>query len=823
MKSDDCPWPDLDLITMSQSLTYVSLFSSAGLGCYGFKQEGFECLASAELLSKRLEIQRANKVADSPESYFQADLSQTEKQDEITAHVKKTLGKRKLDVLIATPPCQGMSVANHKKNNELPRNSLVVASIKMVMDLKPQVFVFENVRAFLQATCLDLDGGTKTIESAILKNLSSDYVIKSKVMNLKDFGSPSSRTRTLVVGIRNTHLDIAPLDLFPSAKSAPTLRELIGHLPPLTKMGEISNKDIYHGYRKFDKRMLPWIKATKPQSSAFENKEPNLRPHQVIDGKIVENKAKNGDKYQRQNWEAVAPCVHTRNDILASQNTVHPRDHRVFSIRELMLMMGVPDSFRWTEKSEKELNNLTEIEKEAYLSANELTIRQCLGEGVPTPVFRDIAKNYKALKEAKYVHSSSESVSKLERENVRKKELSAFYTRRAPGAQLVTGLSKRVKNQSLKILEPSAGAGSFLSAIYSEFSSAKHVRLDLIEIDPVAVENLKKEISLNKPPVNFEVNVICENFLTHEFKEKYDFVIGNPPFGKSAIGKRENLFAQFLEKALQISQNVSFIIPKAFLMGADYRELRDSISSTKIHKIIDYGQAAFVDVRIETVGLDFETNGKPDLVDVISWILPLSRTIKQSYIIDKSFPLWLLYRNKFFDEVAAQLKFDVFESYRDRSITKAKTSSKGKLRLVRGSDIIANQTDINSVQYRVSSENVPNSTLRFLNSEIALVAPNLTYYVRAARLPRNSIADGSAAILVPKTKKKLDDLSIRFYSSELFFGFYRIAMNYSTRTLNIDRSSVFFWGLPNKNLQRKLSGDFYPGPQDVFKLFNLHV
>ena len=33
-------------------LTYISLFSSAGVGCYGFKTEGFECVATNEQLPK---------------------------------------------------------------------------------------------------------------------------------------------------------------------------------------------------------------------------------------------------------------------------------------------------------------------------------------------------------------------------------------------------------------------------------------------------------------------------------------------------------------------------------------------------------------------------------------------------------------------------------------------------------------------------------------------------------------------------------------------------------------------------------------------------
>ena len=35
-------------------------------------------------------------------------------------------------MLVATPPCQGISVQNHKKKDEINRNSLVVESVEMV-------------------------------------------------------------------------------------------------------------------------------------------------------------------------------------------------------------------------------------------------------------------------------------------------------------------------------------------------------------------------------------------------------------------------------------------------------------------------------------------------------------------------------------------------------------------------------------------------------------------------------------------------------------------------------------------------------------------
>ncbi len=85
--------------------------------------------------------------------------------------------------------------------------------------------------------------------------------------------------------------------------------------------------------------------------------------NQIIDGKLVINKQKNDDKYKRQSWDKVGPCVHTRNDQLASQNTIHPSDDRVFSIRELMEMITVPKAFRWSEYSLNELNLLSSTEK----------------------------------------------------------------------------------------------------------------------------------------------------------------------------------------------------------------------------------------------------------------------------------------------------------------------------------------------------------------------------------------------------------------------------------------------------------------------------
>ena len=101
--------------------TYISLFSSAGIGCYGFKLEGFECIATCELLERRIKMQSYNHKCRYEEGYISGDMTQKETHDKILAQYaywRKHHHISELDVVVATPPCQGMSVANHKKTNE---------------------------------------------------------------------------------------------------------------------------------------------------------------------------------------------------------------------------------------------------------------------------------------------------------------------------------------------------------------------------------------------------------------------------------------------------------------------------------------------------------------------------------------------------------------------------------------------------------------------------------------------------------------------------------------------------------------------------------
>lgn len=368
--------------------TYISLFSCAGVGCYGFKQNGFECIATNELIKARLDVQRANNKCKYESGYINGDIHARDTKDKIAAEIDrwhKDEGITDVDVLVATPPCQGMSSANLKKNDEQQRNSLVVEAIAMVLEIKPRFFVFENVRAFMTTTCTDMDGCDRPIGEAITKDLGDDYTIAHKVINFKDYGVPSSRPRTLVIGVRKD-VQIDPEVLFPQKQDEITLRTAIGDLKSLT-YGEQDPSDLYHFARVYPEYMRDWFTGLKEGCSMLDNPEEH-RPYKLVKGQREPLQSTDiHSKFSRLHWDKPCKCVHTRNDILGSQSTIHPSDDRVLSIRELMRVMTIPDTFVWTE-DEKTVTDTT-----AFLKKHELNIRRCIGEAVPTHIMGSIATN----------------------------------------------------------------------------------------------------------------------------------------------------------------------------------------------------------------------------------------------------------------------------------------------------------------------------------------------------------------------------------------------------------------------------------------------
>lgn len=824
-------------------LTYISLFSSAGIGCYGFKIAGFECIATCELLPRRIEIQKYNHKCRYESGYICGDMTLEETKQLIDGEFAFWQKKHKvkdLDVLIATPPCQGMSYANHKKTNqekEMKRNSLVVESLVMTKRLHPRYFVYENVKAFLTTACLDTDGNYKAIKDAIAQNLDGEYNILYRVVNFKDYGCPSSRTRTLVIGVRKDILDITPFDIFPDHHEEQTLRQTIGHLPSLKHMGEIWDKDLYHAFRKYDERMVAWIEKLKEGQGAFENEDPARRPYHIVNGKRVPNVEKNGDKYTRQYWDKVAPCIHTRNDILASQNTVHPVDNRVFSIRELMLMMSIPSSFEWSSIPFEQLNVLPLPEKEKFLKKQGINIRQNIGEAVPTIIFYQIAQKIAFLTDGAqdeaiifdiikkkhldnsqaildYIRSNSKlgfaNLSKIaEYANALREDNEAFYTRPNICYTVVKNFPAANKYKSLRVLEPSVGVGNFLPCIIEKYRDVPQVTIDVCDIDAVSICIVHELVALLDIPENIHINYIVADSLLYDFSVHYDIVVGNPPYkklsGKQGLLKQykeqaenkdtNNLFSFFIEKALRCGDVVSLVVPKSLISAPEFNQTRLVLEKYRIARIIDFGEKAFKGVKIETVAFVVDTRQHPSMTRVESYITNNVTEHEQSYITDHRFPYWLIYRNENFDAVADNMQFGIFTAYRDRSITKKNTKSEGAVRVLKSRNISSNAI-IDIEGYDCYLDNAYDFAVsEYLDRTDCVLVPNLTYYPRACFMPRNSICDGSVAILSPKNpKEKITQDDLAYYATEEYAAFYKIARNMGTRSLNIDNNSVFFFG-----------------------------
>ena len=371
---------------------------------------------------------------------------------------------------------------------------------------------------------------------------------------------------------------------------------------------------------------------------------------------------------------------------------------------------------------------------------------------------------------------------------------------------------------SIKILEPSVGAGNFLPLLIEKYKSVSDVQIDVIDIDKNAIDILKILIKKLDIPTNIKINFLNEDFLLFGKRDlfaseviQYDIVVGNPPFGKVSDtesllieykrgkfnAKTSNLFSFFLEKSIGQADIVALIIPKSFLSAPEFDATREFVSKFAISKITDYGEKGFKGVKIETISIIVNTKKQSfnNLILVESYVKNEIGFKDQNYICSKDFPHWLVYRDSFFDHVASKLNLGVFTAYRDRQITKQHTKLNGRVRVLKSRNIGSNKiVDIpNYDSYVDEYKNL--SIAKYLNNNEAVLVPNLTYNPRACFLPKNSLMDGSVAVLIPKSDIDITQDDLAYYNSDEFIEFYRVARNYGTRSLNIDNNSVFFFGL----------------------------
>lgn len=171
-----------------QNFTFVDLFAGAGGFGLGFQMSGrFSPICSIEKDLWAVETLRANNQ----HTIIHADITQISTKASIINQCKK-----KPDVIIGGPPCQGFSIAG-KGDPSDPRNALFRYFVKWVKVLSPKVFVMENVTGLLMRKNAEGKDVIDIIKEAFC---SVGYSCQVWTLNAADYGVPQMRQRVFIVG-----------------------------------------------------------------------------------------------------------------------------------------------------------------------------------------------------------------------------------------------------------------------------------------------------------------------------------------------------------------------------------------------------------------------------------------------------------------------------------------------------------------------------------------------------------------------------------------------------------------------------------------------
>jgi len=104
--------------------------------------------------------------------------------------------RNKVDLLVGGSPCQSFSLVGKQMGLSDTRGTLFYEYARLVSEIRPKCFIYENVRALLSND----NGRTWTTISRVFTELGYDW--KHAVLNAKDYGMPQNRERVFVVGFR---------------------------------------------------------------------------------------------------------------------------------------------------------------------------------------------------------------------------------------------------------------------------------------------------------------------------------------------------------------------------------------------------------------------------------------------------------------------------------------------------------------------------------------------------------------------------------------------------------------------------------------------
>lgn len=102
-----------------------------------------------------------------------------------------------IDLFVGGSPCQSFSLVGKQRGLEDTRGTLFYEYARLVDEIKPKVFIYENVRAVISHD----NGKTWSKMQEVFNELG--YSFSWKILNAKNYGIPQNRERLFVVGFRN--------------------------------------------------------------------------------------------------------------------------------------------------------------------------------------------------------------------------------------------------------------------------------------------------------------------------------------------------------------------------------------------------------------------------------------------------------------------------------------------------------------------------------------------------------------------------------------------------------------------------------------------
>ncbi|MEP0708847.1 MAG: DNA cytosine methyltransferase [Parvibaculum sp.] len=247
-----------------------------------------------------------------------------------------------VDGVIGGPPCQGFSTIGRRDPND-PRRTLVGHFFRLVQEIRPSFFVFENVTGLATPVM-------QGVLQEAMKHRTREYkIFGPTVLDAASFGAATSRRRLFVVGIHRDYETSLEFDEVQAHECAPAT--VHAALVDLTDAYLIEVDDQGFDRWKIARRGRPTQYAQRLRSDDLV-----FTGHRIIDhkseivarfSKIIPGSVDPVGRHPRLRWDGQCPTLRagTGPDKGSRQavRPIHPEEPRVITVREAARLQGFPD------------------------------------------------------------------------------------------------------------------------------------------------------------------------------------------------------------------------------------------------------------------------------------------------------------------------------------------------------------------------------------------------------------------------------------------------------------------------------------------------